>query len=833
MPKWIALLVFLSLMGFAVAQDAPIVQAVPVGTAGDAAKSAAGAEEIHFTGKVLDSAGAPAVDAKVSAYANQRDPVLDLMTIIPLGETTAGADGGFALTVRFKPVNSRSGILITARKEGVGLDAANWSTGNATTISLALWKPGTLSGMVVDEADKPLAGAEVHLILMIPEGKLLPGIGPLDWLCVKSDAQGGFSFRGVPAVATADLLVAAPGRTTTLAGMREWRGSKLKFQVGQADIKIVLRPDARIEGTVLDKTSRKPVAGVRLAATPGFTTYRGVASFIGVSGADGAFQIRGLPVGQVTLRVIGSGDAPAEWVAGPLALAATTGDAGQKATVEVSRGGLLDVVVTDQNTDAPVPGVTVRGFSEVSDTYTASFTGVTDKNGVARFRLNPGSATVQSLQCEGYQPLRQRMDATIIEARTEHIDAKLTPLAKAVGVVRDPEGKPVAGAEIRVLPYGGTTRTDEAGKFSASSAIESRGNAQLLVRHVERNLAVLTDFAEDDQGMDIRLESAGTVSGKVVAPDGKPIAKATINVLLAAARMYSPVADNVATGADGAFRVQALPPGSSYRLMALADGYGRADASVSLEDAARLTVTADDITLETADQTVSGIVVDADEKPVRNALVRAYGRNQPSVSPVKSDADGRFVIKNVCKGDLEVEVQTVDNRSGTASRPRDETGELKVVVTQTNAGMPRVSRALPSLKNKTLPPLGPLGVDLPADQLKGKMILLCVFDMDQRPSRRCISQLVQRADELKKQDIAVILVQATPTAADALKTFADANKVSYPISAVKEKPEDVLRKFGAASLPWLILTDRNHTVRAEGFGVDELDERIKAVGEAK
>jgi len=32
--------------------------------------------------------------------------------------------------------------------------------------------------------------------------------------------------------------------------------------------------------------------------------------------------------------------------------------------------------------------------------------------------------------------------------------------------------------------------------------------------------------------------------------------------------------------------------------------------------------------------------------------------------------------------------------------------------------------------------------------------------------------------------------------------------------------------WGVKSLPWLILTDREHVTTAEGFGVDELDDKI-------
>ncbi|NQT01269.1 MAG: hypothetical protein HQ580_04545 [Planctomycetes bacterium] len=35
------------------------------------------------------------------------------------------------------------------------------------------------------------------------------------------------------------------------------------------------------------------------------------------------------------------------------------------------------------------------------------------------------------------------------------------------------------------------------------------------------------------------------------------------------------------------------------------------------------------------------------------------------------------------------------------------------------------------------------------------------------------------------------------------------------------------------SLPWLILTDRQHIVQAEGFALDQLDSRIQEAANAK
>ena len=43
-------------------------------------------------------------------------------------------------------------------------------------------------------------------------------------------------------------------------------------------------------------------------------------------------------------------------------------------------------------------------------------------------------------------------------------------------------------------------------------------------------------------------------------------------------------------------------------------------------------------------------------------------------------------------------------------------------------------------------------------------------------------------------------------------------------------PRKARAAWGAGALPWLILTDKAHRVTAEGFTLEELDSKIKAVG---
>ena len=43
----------------------------------------------------------------------------------------------------------------------------------------------------------------------------------------------------------------------------------------------------------------------------------------------------------------------------------------------------------------------------------------------------------------------------------------------------------------------------------------------------------------------------------------------------------------------------------------------------------------------------------------------------------------------------------------------------------------------------------------------------------------------------------------------------------------KGTPDQILQSWGVQARPWLILTDREHIVIGEGFGLDELDAKIE------
>ena len=130
------------------------------------------------------------------------------------------------------------------------------------------------------------------------------------------------------------------------------------------------------------------------------------------------------------------------------------------------------------------------------------------------------------------------------------------------------------------------------------------------------------------------------------------------------------------------------------------------------------------------------------------------------------------------------------------------------------------------LMGKPLPDLKSIGTDISLSDTNDIMILVCFFDMEQRPSRNCILQLAKREEGLKHKDITVITVQASKVEKKKLDKWMTKNDVFYPVGMIDGDEQKLCFTWGVKSLPWLILTDRQHIVRAEGFRLDELDRKI-------
>jgi peroxiredoxin len=131
------------------------------------------------------------------------------------------------------------------------------------------------------------------------------------------------------------------------------------------------------------------------------------------------------------------------------------------------------------------------------------------------------------------------------------------------------------------------------------------------------------------------------------------------------------------------------------------------------------------------------------------------------------------------------------------------------------------------LLGKPLPEFTGLDIDILSEQIAGRIILVCFFDMNQRPSRNCISQLAKQAEQLKEKGLTVVAVQTSKVDKNAINTWIEENKIPFAAGIIQDDEKKVRFEWGVKFLPWLILTDRNHIVTSEGFSVSEVGDKIK------
>ena len=132
----------------------------------------------------------------------------------------------------------------------------------------------------------------------------------------------------------------------------------------------------------------------------------------------------------------------------------------------------------------------------------------------------------------------------------------------------------------------------------------------------------------------------------------------------------------------------------------------------------------------------------------------------------------------------------------------------------------------PDLVGKVLPEFTDIGVSFSPEQAKNRRVLICFWDVQQRPSRHYITKLAEKAGTLAEKGITVLCVHASGAEAKSVDEWMRDSSIPFPAKTMIEDPEKARYAWGVKSLPWLILTDREHTVEANGFSLAELDERI-------
>jgi uncharacterized GH25 family protein len=564
-----------------------------------------------------------------------------------------------------------------------GFFTAEGRTAGGRLPTLALKARLRTSGVVVDEAGRPVEGAAL---------KASPLPGPQALRSPALYQSGGFARSA--ASGRFQLSRIAPGIAYDLRIHRDgYAPARQELPVRAAgspaaEVRIVLHAGRAAFGRVTDAGGR-PVAGAQVSlqatAPPGLSArlraMRDPERYLGSpSDATGRFELRDLPAGTFDLLVRATGFAPLTVPSLAVPEGKGTTDLG---TVALGPGAALQGLVVDAQGD-PIAGAEVRAKAAQQEPLSILRTrdagpadAVTAADG--SFLLadrSPGESITLTVTHPSYGP--GSLPGVVVPAAAP-VRIVLQPAGQVAGRAVDADGKPVAGATVllseeETMSFGGPTAivgssrlhrgtTDDEGGFSFDGV--SPGVFRLSARAPRYQETELTNLelkaGQDLTHLEIVLKAGATVEGRVLSPDG-PMPDAEVAVVQSSTGdfgSYWPL--RATTDGDGQYRIDGIPPGKNT-LEARAEGYRRALRDVDV--AAR--TPAVDFDLERGLE-ASGRAVDDGGAPVPGAQVLLIaGRGFTNAQRTLTGADGGFRITGLQEGSYTLRA----SKDGYASDPQ-------------------------------------------------------------------------------------------------------------------------------------------------------------------
>jgi protocatechuate 3,4-dioxygenase beta subunit len=437
---------------------------------------------------------------------------------------------------------------------------------------------GIVTGHVVDQTNRPLAGATVELRAK-------------STLSARSGAAGEFSFA-----------VAFGVRYTLVAQADQY----VPFSVGGIgagdDVACVLDRGRSVRGQVTSAELETPIAGALVVALSGPSPASTK------SAADGTFQLDALGDDAV-IGAIAEGYEPAM-------SAVPMGD--EPLALALVPGTHLAGRVIDRATDEPLAGATVTyrleaarpGSHDASAAQGVELVRTTDASGGFAFEqagLN-GARLVAS--AAGHDPVtREKIAADDADA----VELRLSPQSPVRGTVMDAGHAPIAGATVEVTgpSSGPRASTGDDGRFTLDGVLPG----SILRTSHPRYAPTLTETGPSE--LAIVLGSGATLSGTVLGPDSAPFAGASV---VLAPRTHPELITGetlwLTSEADGRFTFAALPAGD-YRLTVRAGDLAALPNPIQLAEGDQREITVD----LHASLTITGYVQDTLGRPVAAALV--------------------------------------------------------------------------------------------------------------------------------------------------------------------------------------------------------------------
>ncbi len=596
-----------------------------------------------LVGRVADGEGQGVAGAQVTAV---RSDAWDHP------KTRTGADGRFRLT-GLDP-ESVYEVVATARD----FVPARQTVRPAPDLSIELvLDPGrALVGFVVDEGGAPIGGAKISLFEIEADlARRMRGQAADDSRrSTESNPDGSFRIRGLGDRPVA-LLVRSAGYATQFESGIDISGDQPVVDAGE----IVLAAGAEIHG-VVQTANDSPIEGASVHAGSmsfGRPIPRAVMQEMtktAASGADGTFVLSDLPKARAMHLWVDHEDYLRESVQGILA--------GNEKPVEIvlKPAGRLSGRVVDEQRGA-VGGARILATPlEPKDGLTPRFGGFSlgtqrsqsrEDGSFLMTKAPPGKIEVKA-EAQGYLP-SEPIEIQLAEGGEKSgLVLVLRRGTELSGSVRDTEGRPVGGAEVRARPItsggitsffnrrGASTRTDGSGNFSIAGL--ETGEIALTVTHDE--------YVEHEESLDFKpgmrrdivLQSGTTVSGFVLNDAGEPISGAEVGVTDSARNMGSKTTSRSLD--DGSFEISGVGAGS-YRLRVSKSGFATTTSEAPFQVAAS-PVRGLTVYLKTGG-TIRGQIAGLGPEELGQVEVFVTGVEQglPSIGFV--GADGNYRVPNV------------------------------------------------------------------------------------------------------------------------------------------------------------------------------------------
>ena len=650
------------------------------------------------SGVIQTSEGTPVVDAKVHLVGGAWDEPKVFTT------TTSNSDGKFEFTSeQFNEIDSAFSALAQHAEHGFGWSERIYPD-VPRNLTVKLGAVATLDGQLMDASERPVPDATIYPELFF-KGTLssqqsdyaqVPKGFSASWQ-TKTDKDGRFSMSGIPAGGAGAFKVEHPTIESLSVQFNFGKPVRIKLDAAVACSGKIKLPD-NFDRTSLDG---KSIGKVNLACYLGrnkngevvqdqnSVVMRYVSKFSAPIDDDLNFHFDGVYPGAYRVNIAFSDSillaAPSKI---PLWSVTTEVEPLVVETVPLFR---VSGKVVSSTTGEAVAGAKVDVNRIVNSSLRYVAQPITDDQGVYSVNVPPGKLYGSVSETpSGFVPSPEHVGSDVAEPPTIKLDItadttlpdiKVDPACDVVIKVTDQDGKPAAGAIVKVVTLAGypdgdfrkpVQKTDANGMYTIKQ-VAVNDTLPIWVRTPTTVSEPLIITPGDLDGpVAISLSTEGVrFRVRVINDDDEPAAGVKVS-LGTTFRYQSKWSDSTAisgsagsgiTDENGQFVSGPLWPGSQYELITSAEGFSKAETPRlagrfgEIVDAGELVITRARV------QSVKGTVVDSAGVPVAGATVFCAGKSYAQ-AVTTTDTDGRFTLNEVSPDLKYVFAQHQDFRFG-------------------------------------------------------------------------------------------------------------------------------------------------------------------------